>query len=38
MLDTPNTIKVFNKDIFENLVENIIVGEVDEKEILIQRL
>lgn len=30
MLDTPNTIKVFNKDIFENLVENIIVGEVDE--------
>lgn len=30
MLDTPNTIKDFNKDIFENLVENIIVGEVDE--------
>lgn len=30
MLDTPNTIKVFNKDIFENFVENIIVGEVDE--------
>ena len=30
MLDTPNAIKDFNKDIFENLVENIIVGEVDE--------
>lgn len=30
MLDTPNTIKDFNKDIFENFVENIIVGEVDE--------
>lgn len=30
MLDTPNTIKDFNKDIFENLVEKIIIGEVDE--------
>ena len=30
MLDTPNTIKDFNKDIFENLVDKIIVGEVDE--------
>lgn len=30
MLDTPNAIKYFNIDIFENLVENIIVGEVDE--------
>ena len=38
MLDTPNTIKDFNKDIFENLVENIIVGEVDENGNLVENI